>query len=93
MDEIAISLSISDEGSVALSLGADEGVTLKLGEPYIDGGGEEYEGVYQVVPMVGRDQTLPTKYKKMADDVTVYAIPDARVSNPAGGYTVTIGAY
>lgn len=74
MDEIAISLSISDEGSVALSLGADEGVTLKLGDPYIDGGAREYEGAYEVEP-TAYEQVLPTAYLKMARDVVVKPIP------------------
>ncbi len=57
-------------------------------------GGEEhydiYEGSYEVIPNT-YVQILETDAKLMADDVTVYAVPYAEVSNPEGGYTVTIG--
>ena len=49
-----------------------------------------YSGAYEVIPNT-YVQILETDAKLMADDVTVYAVPYAEVSNPEGGYTVTIG--
>lgn len=53
-------------------------------------GGIPYDGPYEVTPDFAA-QTLPTKAKTMADDVTVKSIPVYRVDNAAGGRTVTIG--
>lgn len=52
-------------------------------------GGELYEGEYEVTPQFD-EQTLPTKEKVMAADVTIKAIPVYRVSNTSGGITVYI---
>lgn len=49
-----------------------------------------YEGEYVVIP-ASSEQVLETAGLKMHDDVTVEEIPYAEVSNPQGGYTVTIG--
>ena len=49
-----------------------------------------YEGEYTVTPHF-YEQSLETKEKLMADDVTVEVIPAHEVTNPAGGLTVTIG--
>lgn len=45
---------------------------------------ELYKGDYEVEPSFDRQQ-LPTKAKKMTDDLTVEAIEVQRVSNAAGG--------
>ena len=51
---------------------------------------EPYEGSYQVTPTLeGFD--VPTKDRAMEDDMSIDPIPIAQVSNPQGGYTVTIG--
>ena len=52
--------------------------------------GDPYEGAYQIVPTFS-EQVLETRAKTMLDDVTVEEIPVHRVSNPAGGVTVSIG--
>ena len=52
---------------------------------------EEYEGSYVVTPKV-EAQTLETKQKLMADDVTIKEIPFYDTSNNAGGTTVYIGS-
>lgn len=49
-----------------------------------------YTGEYEVEPKFTK-QKLPTKNKKMRDDVTVEAIEVQRVSNTSGGRTVYIG--
>lgn len=49
-----------------------------------------YNGPYRVVPKIG-DQFLRTAQTALEDDITVYAIPYAEVSNLSGGMTATIG--
>lgn len=53
-------------------------------------GGDPYSGDYTVTPRVA-EQTMPTKGKVMAEDVTVKSIPFFNVSNTSGGSTVYIG--
>lgn len=53
-------------------------------------GGEEYDGDYKVTPKF-TEEVLKTKNKLMKDNVLVYPIEVARVSNPSGGTTVYIG--
>lgn len=54
--------------------------------PWYDGGG----GSYTVTPKI-EEQTLATKNKSMADDLTIEGIPYSEVENPSGGKTVNIG--
>ena len=54
------------------------------------GGAEIYGGEYVVTPMPFESQTLETKSKLMADDVTVLAIPYYETSN-VSGITIYIG--
>lgn len=51
---------------------------------------ETYDGEYVVTPVPHDSQTLETKDKLMADDVTVLAIPYYETSN-VSGITVYIG--
>ena len=53
-------------------------------------GGDIYDGSYTVDPTFN-SQTIPTKDKTMADDISVSAIEVNSVSNPFGGNTVYIG--
>lgn len=53
-------------------------------------GVQEYTGPYEATPKVTA-QTLPTKDKLLAQDVTVKEIPYFDVSNTSGGSTVYIG--
>lgn len=53
-------------------------------------GGDMYDGEYEVVPSLG-EQVLQTSGMILMDDVTVFPIPYAEVSNIYGGKTVTIG--
>lgn len=48
------------------------------------GGGEAYEGDYEVVPKAFEPVVLPTKNKLLADDVTVTKVPYYEVSNETG---------
>ena len=57
---------------------------------------DPYEGPYEVTPIFAETiqegtQTLSTNEKRMTNNVTVYGVRYARVSNTAGGDTVTIG--
>lgn len=49
-----------------------------------------YKGEYEVIPKF-TEEVLKTKNKLMKDNVLVYPIEVARVSNPSGGTTVYIG--
>lgn len=49
-----------------------------------------YRGEYEVIPKF-TEEVLKTKNKLMKDDVVVYPIEVARVSNPSGGTTIYIG--
>lgn len=51
---------------------------------------DRYDGDYIVTPRT-YEQSLDTDNKYLTDDVTVLEIPKTVVSNPNGGYTVTIG--
>lgn len=55
--------------------------------------GDIYEGEYDVTPECYEQIVLKTENKSMVQDVTVRKIPFESVSNPEGGYTVTIGGY
>jgi len=50
----------------------------------------EYAGPYSVTPKTGL-QTLETAQKALMENIKVFAIPYAEVSNNSGGITATIG--
>lgn len=50
----------------------------------------DYTGEYEVIPRF-EEQSLPTMDTVLHADVLVKEIPMAEVTNPSGGYTVTIG--
>lgn len=45
---------------------------------------DPYTGDYQVIPKADEDQILPTKDKRMTDDVTVLRVPYYETSNVYG---------
>ena len=49
-----------------------------------------YEGEYEITPKTYDEQILPTKNKKMVDNLKVKKIPQYEVSN-YNGYTLIIG--
>ena len=49
-----------------------------------------YTGEYEVTPKTYDEQVLPTKNKRMIDNLTVKKIPQYEVSNDSG-YTLIIG--
>lgn len=66
------------------------GILSVAGQPIYMEGPEAYSGPYQVIPDIQNDQILLTNNKSMEDDVTVFKIPYAEVSN-ISGKTVIIG--
>ena len=65
-------------------------IELEIGTIISQGEFPEYEGDYKITPKV-TEQVLETKNKSLLDNITVFQIPYASVSNPSGGNTVTIG--
>lgn len=63
-----------------------ENITIEVTSEF-----DTYEGNYSVIPKT-ESQTLLTKKKVMAEDVTIKEIPYFDVSNNAGGSTVYIGS-
>lgn len=49
-----------------------------------------YEGEYEVTPKTYEEQVLPTRNKRMINNLTVKKIPQYEVSNDSG-YTLIIG--
>lgn len=50
----------------------------------------EYEGDYNILPSASQEIVLPTKHKKMKENVIIKEIPYYEVSNLSGGNTVYI---
>lgn len=75
---------------VTADLTALEELDADLGKVYEVKSGEYFEGPYEVTPAV-YEQSLPTARKLMREDVTVFEIPYAEVSN-IHGTTVTIAS-
>lgn len=50
-----------------------------------------YTGETIVVPKAFASTTLETAHKSVYEDITVLEIPYEEVTNPSGGYTVSIG--
>lgn len=49
-----------------------------------------YEGDYNILPLAFQETVLPTKDKKLINDIVVKEIPYFETSNPSGGNTVYI---
>ena len=49
-----------------------------------------YEGEYEITPKTYDEQVLPTRNKRMINNLTVKKIPQYEVSNDSG-YTLIIG--
>lgn len=88
------------EADIILDIDAYDDLLLIIGEPEeleletvipVAREYDTYAGPYTVIPVLNNDNVLLTKHKLMADDVTVKPIPIAEVTNPSGGWTVTIG--
>ena len=76
------------EFAVTFSPGAD--LDVDMGQVMEVPTAPPYKGEYEVIPKF-TEEVLKTKNKLMKDNVVVYPIEVARVSNPSGGTTVYIG--
>lgn len=76
------------EFAVTFSPGAD--LDVDMGQVIEVPTAPPYKGKYEVIPKF-TEEVLKTKNKLMKDNVVVYPIEVARVSNPSGGTTVYIG--
>ena len=76
--------------SLHLRIGNPGNIGLTLNPAMVPVLPDPYAGPYTVTPRFS-EQVLETAEKSMADDVTVLEIPVHRVSNEAGGVTVSIG--
>lgn len=74
-------INITEQLDVELEIGT----IIRVGGDFPD-----YEGEYEITPKI-TEQVLETKNKSLLDNITVFQIPYASVSNPSGGNTVTIG--
>lgn len=75
-------ISLSDESSaMSISLSDSPGVLPP-----------KYDGETEIIPKAFEDQILKTKNKLVTEDILVSQIPYFAVSNPAGGYTVSIAS-
>lgn len=90
---LEIDLSLSDSViPVALDVSDMEiPIDIELfGNVVSRAGLEDYEGPYEVLPLI-TTQILPTTDKHMLDDVTIHMIPTREVQNLSGGVTFVIG--
>ena len=78
------SMHLKVEDTEKIRFRADQYIKIRSGSY------ETYTGDYIVIPTAVA-QVLDTDHKLLLDDVTVTAIPYTEVSNPSGGYTVSIG--
>ena len=76
------------EFAVTFSPGAE--LEVDMGQVIEVSTSPPYKGEYEVIPKF-TEEVLKTKDKLMKDNVVVYPIEVARVSNPSGGTTVYIG--
>ena len=80
---------LKGSGTISGFLSATKGISGLLTIPSAVGV-DIYDGSYEVTPKAWTEQTLPTKNKIMADDVTVFRIPYYETSNVHDGLTVFI---
>ena len=81
---------ISDKFSITCTLSSTLHVVGTIGIPTDIQGYPFYDGVTDVVPSVDTDQVLPTQYKQLNSNITVWKIPTYETSNN-NGVTFIIG--
>lgn len=82
--ELSSAAKLQGELSSPISIDGTIDVPINVDVPY-------YYGNYDVTPLAWQETLLKTKGLRMYDDVIVREIPYTEVSNPSGGYTVSIG--
>ena len=83
------------KGTVSGSARIGGGISARSGlKGFIGKGKSEapvYTGEYEVTPKTYEESVLPTKNKRLTDNVSVKKIPQYEVSNQSGGETLIIG--
>jgi len=82
-----IDITVATGQRADLCIPAQSTVELKLAKS----AGEPYIGEYTVTPSVSEIRELQTAQKSLKENVRVLKVPYFEVSNPAGGYTASIG--
>lgn len=90
---IRVQFSTTDQRFKAAFSATDQSITpnfeaLQRSPPEYD---SEYNGEYEVTPLVDKETTLLTANKIMSRDVVVKQVPYFETSNNTGGETVYIG--
>lgn len=88
MADVELTFDLSTEAELTFDLQTDQAMSFDLSIPH-DVTTQVYDGDYEVTPKT-YGQTLETANKKMADDVTINAIPYFETSNESDGKTVYI---
>ena len=69
----------------------NEHICGHLTVPLTSGYHEEYDGEYEVDPLVNSAVTLETESKFMRENLVIHEVPRYIVSNVGGGNTIFIG--
>ena len=69
----------------------NEGLSGHLTTPLTSDYHEEYDGEYEIDPLVNSEIILETQSKIMREDVIIHEVPRYIVSNIGGGNTIIIG--
>lgn len=80
-----VKLKIDKEFNKEIRLKAEQVRIVEKAPEYPD-----YDGPLEVRP-ASYEQKFLTKYTVLRNDLTVQQIPVHKVTNPSGGYTITIG--
>lgn len=86
--------NISPIKTISGNIKADKSISGNI--TYGIGKGETiplYEGDYEVLPLAFEETVLPTKDKKLIEDIVVKEIPYYETSNTSGGNTVYIAGH
>lgn len=83
-------LTIQQDPALALTVGQNPTLGVSVAESIRGGSYPDYTGVYEITPTT-EEQTLETRRRVMAENVTVHEIPYYETTNESGGYTVIIG--
>lgn len=83
-------LTIQQDPALSLAVGQNPTLGVSVAESIRGGSYPDYTGAYEITPTT-EEQTLETRRRVMADNVTVHEIPYYETTNESGGYTVIIG--
>lgn len=89
-------VEIETADAVTLEARPPNAISLSVAETVQDREYPDYTGDYEVTsfcadPLMTSSLVLPTRDRRMLDDVTVYSVPTRETYNAAGGVTFEIG--